>query len=293
MKKYGYIYKSTNLVNGRPYIGQTTKKSKRQYLGSGLLIRRAVNKYGRENFKLEIIAYANSQKQLDQLEKDIIFSYRKRLGKKLYNIANGGYGIGKHSKETKEKLSKANLGKKLTKEHKIKIGLASKGNKYGLGHTWTEERKKKLSNMFKGRKVSKATRKRMSIAQKKVFHPSGKDAVAYGHRCTEEAKLRMSLARRGKKLSRRTRFKLRKAHLGSNNHFYGKHHTEETKEKISLAKLGKPSPWKGKHFTKASLKRLIKSHKGIRPSLETRNRMKIAQQIRRQKEEELKYANSN
>ena len=66
---YGFIYITTNLINGKKYIGQ--KKFIRQweyYLGSGRHFKNAINKYGKENFIREIIAIAYSKEEADKLE---------------------------------------------------------------------------------------------------------------------------------------------------------------------------------------------------------------------------------
>ena len=48
------IYKVTNKINGKIYIGQTSKNDE-TYLGSGTIITKAVLKYGRDSFIKEII----------------------------------------------------------------------------------------------------------------------------------------------------------------------------------------------------------------------------------------------
>lgn len=92
---YGYIYLTTNIVNNKQYIGQ--KKSSKfladKYLGSGVAILRAIRKYGADNFKVEMLATADSQGELDELEVKYISEYRNR-GASLYNIADGGYTTG-------------------------------------------------------------------------------------------------------------------------------------------------------------------------------------------------------
>lgn len=67
---YGYIYKTTNLINGKIYIGQhkATIFENNNYLGSGNLIKRAIKKYGEEHFKVELIDVAENQKELDEKE---------------------------------------------------------------------------------------------------------------------------------------------------------------------------------------------------------------------------------
>ena len=67
---YGYIYKTTCLINYLIYIGQ--KKSSKflceRYLGSGKKLRAAINFYGKENFKVELIDTAESKEELDSKE---------------------------------------------------------------------------------------------------------------------------------------------------------------------------------------------------------------------------------
>jgi len=86
--KYGYIYRMTNLVNGKTYIGQHKIKSNEKfldYMGSGRIIRQAIHKYGKENFSKEILEYAINKEELDILEKSYI--HKEILNSKSeYNI---------------------------------------------------------------------------------------------------------------------------------------------------------------------------------------------------------------
>ena len=91
---FGYIYKTTNLINNKIYIGK--KHSNvfiEDYFGSGKLIKLAIDKYGVENFKVELIDVANSLEEINEKEKHHISdnnSYYK-YGKG-YNISSGGGG---------------------------------------------------------------------------------------------------------------------------------------------------------------------------------------------------------
>jgi len=59
------IYKTINLINNKIYIGaHQTKDLNDGYLGSGTLLQRAINKYGEENFKREILYELNSEKDM-------------------------------------------------------------------------------------------------------------------------------------------------------------------------------------------------------------------------------------
>ena len=63
-----YIYLTTNLVNGKKYIGQHNGSIKDDYLGSGVLLVKAIKKYGKENFKKEILEERDIT-ELDEKEK--------------------------------------------------------------------------------------------------------------------------------------------------------------------------------------------------------------------------------
>ena len=88
---YGYIYMTTNLINNKIYIGQhKSKLYNPKYLGSGKLIRRAIEKYGKENFKNELIDTAETLEEL--CEKEIYWIKEKKALQVQgnYNILKGG-----------------------------------------------------------------------------------------------------------------------------------------------------------------------------------------------------------
>jgi hypothetical protein len=88
---YGYIYKTTYLGDKRIYVGQKKGNFKPSYLGSGKHLRLAISKYGKHNFWVELLAYADTADKLNDLEKYYIQLYRNALGSdKLFNLANGG-----------------------------------------------------------------------------------------------------------------------------------------------------------------------------------------------------------
>jgi group I intron endonuclease len=111
MQGFGYIYKTTNLINGRIYIGQKKGSFDPSYLGSGWILAKALHKYGRENFKLEVIAYGSCREALDELEMKNIAEYREVFGNDfLYNITAGGCGVRRPCPpKIKEKIRKAAL----------------------------------------------------------------------------------------------------------------------------------------------------------------------------------------
>lgn len=83
------IYKTTNLVNGKFYVGKDAK-NKKSYLGSGNVLRQAIEKYGKENFKKEILEICTTLQQLSDREK---YWIKKLNAIKLgYNLTEGGTG---------------------------------------------------------------------------------------------------------------------------------------------------------------------------------------------------------
>lgn len=130
---YYTVYKITNKVNGKIYVGyHSTHNIDDGYMGSGKLIRRAVEKYGVDQFNKEILAVYNTKEDAEAEEKRIVDrdftlredTYNLSVGGNicvLHGENNGFYGK-THSKETREKLSKQ------------KIGLHS-GNGYKIVHT--------------------------------------------------------------------------------------------------------------------------------------------------------------
>lgn len=94
-KMYGFVYITTNHINNKKYIGQKTydKNNKwKSYLGSGIYLKRAINKYGIENFTKEIIEDCDTKEYLDEREKYWIEYYNAVKSDEFYNIASGGNG---------------------------------------------------------------------------------------------------------------------------------------------------------------------------------------------------------
>lgn len=109
-----YIYRITNTINGKTYIGQRKWNediSKDKYMGSGKILKLSQKKYGIDKFKKEIIEY-NIETHQEADKKEIYYiRLEKEDGKSEYNITSGGEGFrGHHTQETKEKISKAIIG---------------------------------------------------------------------------------------------------------------------------------------------------------------------------------------
>ena len=167
-KKYHFIYKTTNLLSGRYYIGMHSSDSLTDgYLGSGTYLRRAINKHGKENFEREILEFCKTREELKSRESEIV-NLNEVANIECMNLRVGGCGVDYTtipSEETCEKISKAlignrngsgNKGKTHSEETRRKIGEASRGR------THSDETRKKLRDINTGKTHSDETRKKLS-----------------------------------------------------------------------------------------------------------------------------------
>lgn len=152
-----FIYKTTNLVNGKIYIGAHSAETYTdRYLGSGPLIKRAIEKYGRSNFKREIIAECVSAEVMYIVESHIV--NRKFVDRPdTYNLQIGGSGSHRGRrvswKPTPEQRDK--MRKPRTPEARLNIRNAKMGTlNPQFGISLSEKTKAKMSASLKGRKLS-------------------------------------------------------------------------------------------------------------------------------------------
>lgn len=126
---YGFIYITTNHVNGKQYIGQKKYDKNNKwgsYLGSGIALKRAITKYGESNFSKDIIEECKTKESLDEREKYWIDYYNAVESDDFYNIASGGEGgnvIAGYSEEEKMDLS--------LRLSNIRKGIVNIGSKNG------------------------------------------------------------------------------------------------------------------------------------------------------------------
>lgn len=160
---YYTIYKTTNLINNKFYIGKhQTTDLKDGYLGSGKFLKRAIKKYGIENFKKEILHIFNNEEEMNQKERELVI-----ISEDSYNLCEGGKGgfgyisknlpngfLGKkHSEETKQKMREARSKQVFSEETKQKISKLKIGNKIWLGRKHSAESKLKMS-LAKNKKLN-------------------------------------------------------------------------------------------------------------------------------------------
>ncbi|HRW22136.1 MAG TPA: GIY-YIG nuclease family protein [Bacteroidales bacterium] len=140
------IYKTTNLVNGKIYIGKSTKNDP-NYLGSGRILLKAIAKYGKEKFTKEIIDTAKTFEELNEKEKFWIKKMNSQNHTIGYNILSGGEGVS--SKDvTGEKNPNYGNGWKIAGERNCQFGLTGeKSPNWGRKHS--EETKEKMRKSAK------------------------------------------------------------------------------------------------------------------------------------------------
>ena len=199
---YGYIYMTTNLVNGKKYIGK--KKSEtflhEQYLGSGTYLNRAIDKYGKENFKVELIEECEDKDILNEREKYWISHYRSVENINLYNVAQGGEGG-----DTISGLNEIDYNAYIDKISKPR----------------SEEFKQAQSKRFCGE-----NNPMYGKHYKATWDRTSENNPFYGKHHTSEFRSKISNQNRGRKHTPEELDKMRKSHLG-------KKHSEETKRKMS------------------------------------------------------------
>jgi group I intron endonuclease len=212
------IYKHTCIITGKSYIGYTFRLMIIRWKQEITHSRNVKNKrkldvilqeFPDENLWIHGILIDNipTLKEAYQKEIEMIALYDTYYNG--YNENPGGGGVGKHSEETRKKMSKSSKGKKKP--------------------LFTAEHKKHMSDSQKGKKPSLETRKKMSKSHK------GLDNHQTGRKHTDESKKKIREARnkqippnKGKKLSEEWKRNLSENHVG----MLGKFHSEETKVKM-------------------------------------------------------------
>ena len=194
---YGYIYLTTNLINNRKYIGQhRSSEFDTTYYGSGKVLLQAIDTYGVENFKCEMLCECYSEDELNDKEAFYIKEFNAVGSRDYYNLKPGGLGksvsgviyitngdtckkvlpeeldyyfsIGyykggpKQSEETKKKRADANRGKK----HPTAGANISKAL---TGKKLSDEHRKKLSDAKVGKPLYYKRKKVLCVETSIVY----------------------------------------------------------------------------------------------------------------------------
>lgn len=154
------IYKITNLINGKYYIGKhQTEDLQDNYMGSGVWIKRAIKKYGKNNFVKELLLVCESKKHMNLAEKILVVSDKEIS----YNMKNGGNGGFDHINETHLKKSVITKRKKGCYE-------PQNNPMFGKKHSDISRKNMSLNSLGKGKQPKKEeTKRKMSEARKKYW----------------------------------------------------------------------------------------------------------------------------
>jgi group I intron endonuclease len=207
------VYLITNIENKKQYVGITKFSIEErffQHTKRGFLLTEAIQKYGEQNFSIELVKEVESAERAYELEIFYIQKYNTKVPNG-YNLTDGGDGIfgWEASEEYRQECSERL--KLLHKEKKVGM--------YGKKHS--EETKKKMSASSKGRPKS----------------------WLIGRNISEETRKKLRQINLGRTLSEETRKKISENHhdiSGKNNPMYGKKHSPETIEKLKERAKNRP-----------------------------------------------------
>ena len=164
-----YIYKITNNINGKIYIGKHESERK-NYWGSGTVLKLAIKKYGLQNFTKDIIEYCKNSKQLSIREIFWIKHYNSRNRLVGYNITKGGDGV--------SGLPSIWRTRKFSDEHRMKISKNHadvNGEKNPMfGKTHKDSVKENLRKIKTGLKYSQECKLKHSEKNKGDRNPNSK-----------------------------------------------------------------------------------------------------------------------
>lgn len=218
------IYKITNKLDGKIYIGSTYsfRKRRREHLStlkanthSNRHLQNAFNKYGRENFSISIVEHVKKEEELIPAEQRYLDEIKPYIDAIGYNISRSAH--------TNRIFGEDNhhYGVPKTEEHKEKISQSL------MGHPVTADTREKISRSLKGKYV-------------------GEDNWLYGRERTPETieKWKRSMAGR---------------FVSEDNPFYGKKHTAETKKKmgIPVVQLSKEGDFIAEFYSAAEAGRVL------------------------------------
>lgn len=210
MSKISGVYRITNLVNGKCYIGQSSNipgrwrdhKAKARAGAKGHLYA-AMRQYSIEMFSFEVLEKELDREKLNVLEIQYIKKYQSFDPAKGYNKTLGGRDEFTFSDEARLVMSELKQGVPKSEEHKKHISQAK------AGVTFSEDHCKKISEALIGRQHAAETKLKISRSMKTK-------SKAGDLKKSEETKLKISTTLREKELSRseETKNKIAKANIG-------------------------------------------------------------------------------
>jgi group I intron endonuclease len=162
------IYKTTNLVNGKYYIGKQKVYTK-SYFGSGMALKHAIKKYGKQNFKKEILEECQSEEELKNKELWWLDSLDAIKDKNCYNLVRETSSNNHRSyddPEYRKRLSMSITKMLNTPESKARLKMQNGGrNNPMYGKRRTDDFKRKISKINSGKVVSAETKEKIRMSK--------------------------------------------------------------------------------------------------------------------------------
>lgn len=207
---YGYVYMTINTINGKVYIGKHKSDTyDPNYLGSGKVLKIAIEKYGKENFFNFILNTADTLEELNEEEQICIKELQTQDNQLGYNLAFGGDGGGGmsghiHTAETKEKIKESSIKTKNTPEYKEKFSQIAKEMWVNMTDEKREQFKQKCKEIQTGKPHSEESKRKVSetlkngYAESKYKSQKGKTAWNKGKTVSKEQKEKLQLMVKGR-----------------------------------------------------------------------------------------------
>lgn len=196
------VYKITNLINGKIYIGQTINSIEKRFYyhcydnRSNSAIHKAIKKYGKQNFIIEEIDKAACRFGLNYKERFWILTLNSLDKSVGYNLKSGGDCGGSPNKEIRQKIGDSNRGRVtpqivkdkiskslknriFTQEHKDRISSALRGVKKNYTIKLSDERKQALATSRRGIQLTEEEKLSISNAKNKTYNQRGKSKYKY------------------------------------------------------------------------------------------------------------------
>jgi len=217
-KRKGIIYMATS-PSGKSYIGKTISKLSLRISGHHsdsnkytYAFANALRKYARDEWVWSILYSDIPISQMNNMEKWCVANYNTYY--KGYNSTSGGEASPSHDPETRKKMSRANIGRKQSKE------TIEKRVAHLRGKPCSKETRIKIGNANRGRICSEVARANMSKAHigKKQSKESNekRSKTLTGRIFTEDHKRKIGESNRGKAPTDEQRKKMSLAHIGKN-----------------------------------------------------------------------------
>jgi len=164
-KKYHFIYKTTNLLTGKYYIGMhSTDDLEDGYLGSGKRLRYSIRKYGEQNHQREIVEFVDTREELKSREKEIV-SLDEIAKENCMNLMEGGQG-GFISEEQQLRRAKAASKAAIEKRRNDPEARRKHSDNSSKNMKKLHEEGKIRYDTFIGKSHSEETKKKISKAKK-------------------------------------------------------------------------------------------------------------------------------